>query len=458
MDNLLLDTDSYKVTHWRQYPPGTTRVSSFLESRGGTYPATTFFGLQYVLQRHLAGAVVTEERIREARELFTTHLGDASLFHEAGWRHVLDAHDGRLPVEIRAVPEGTEVPVSNVLMTIENTDPQVPWLTNYLESLLLQVWYPTTVATQSRHMRRTIESYLEKTGDPERADFALHDFGFRGSTSVESSAIGGAAHLVSFRGTDTIPALALARRFYGEPMAGFSIPAAEHSTITSWGRERESAAYRNMLESYPRGLVAVVSDSYDVFRACAELWGRELKDAVLAREGTLVVRPDSGHPPEIVCRVLELLGDAFGTSTNAKGYRLLDPHVRVIQGDGIDHAMIVAILDAMTERGWSADNVAFGSGGALLQKVNRDTQKLAIKCSAVEIAGEWRPVMKDPVTDPGKRSKAGRLALVRDERGYRTVLRDSVPASDDVLETVFRDGEILRTQSLADVRRRALGS
>lgn len=453
-DNILLDTDSYKVTHWRQYPPGTTRVHSFLESRGGVHPTTLFFGLQYLLQRYFAGPVVTEAAIAEARETYAAHFGDASLFNERGWRHILESHGGRLPVEIRAVPEGTEVPVSNVLMTIENTDTSVPWLTNYLESLLLQVWYPSTVATQSRYMRRTIESALEKTGDPSLIAFKLHDFGLRGSTSLESAALGGAAHLVSFSGTDTIPALALARRFYAEPMAGFSIPAAEHSTITSWGRDREAAAYRNMLSSYPAGLVAVVSDSYDIFRACEALWGRELKDAVLAREGTLVIRPDSGHPPDVVCRVLDILGEAFGATTNAKGYRVLDPHVRVIQGDGIDHAMLVSILGAMAERGWSADNVAFGSGGALLQKVHRDTQKFAIKCSAVEVEGEWRAVMKDPVTDPGKRSKAGRLALERTGEGYRTVPREA--ASHDLLEPVFRDGEVLRTQTFADIRARAI--
>ncbi|WP_053238714.1 nicotinate phosphoribosyltransferase [Sandaracinus amylolyticus] len=454
--NLLLGTDSYKVTHWRQYPPGTTRVSSFLESRGGVYPSVVFFGLQYLLDRHFAGVVVTEDRIAEAREIFAAHFGDPTLFHEAGWRHVLDAHGGRLPVEIRAVPEGTVVPVSNVLMTIENTDPRVPWLTNYLESLLLQVWYPCTVATQSREMRRTITAHLEKTGTPSLVGFELHDFGLRGSTSHESAAIGGAAHLVSFEGTDTIPALLLARRHYGEPMAGFSIPAAEHSTITSWGRDRESSAYRNMLESYPRGLVAVVSDSYDVYRACEQLWGRELRELVLSRDGTLVVRPDSGHPPEVVCRVLEILGRAFGTAINAKGYRVLDPHVRVIQGDGIDPVMIAEILAAMSERGWSADNVAFGSGGALLQKVHRDTQNLAIKCSAVEIDGAWRPVMKDPVTDPGKRSKSGRLALVREAGAFRTVARGDSGHPGDLLEPVFRDGEILRRQTLSDIRRRAL--
>ncbi|HEY4482594.1 MAG TPA: nicotinamide phosphoribosyltransferase domain-containing protein, partial [Candidatus Paceibacterota bacterium] len=263
-NNIILTTDSYKVSHHRQYPPGTTGVYSFFESRGGIDPTTTFFGLQYILKRYMEGAVVTADDIEEARELFAAHFGDRTLFNEQGWRYILNEHGGRLPVRVRAVPEGTTVPNHNVLMTIENTDPRVAWLTNYLETLLVQVWYPTTVCTQSRAMRATILSYLERTGTPESIDFKLHDFGYRGSTSVESAGIGGAAHLVNFKGTDTVAALVVAKRYYHEQMAGFSIPAAEHSTITSWGREHETDAFRNMLTSYPTGLVAVVSDSYDI--------------------------------------------------------------------------------------------------------------------------------------------------------------------------------------------------
>ncbi len=452
--NILLCTDGYKPSHWRQYPPGATRVFSFLESRGGRFPEVTFFGLQYHLSL-IKGVVVTEEKIVEARAFFAEYFGDSTIFNEAGWRHILETHGGRLPILVKAVPEGTVVPISNVLMTIENTDPEVPWLTNYLETLLSMVWYSTTVATQSREMRKRILAFLEKTGDPALIDFKLHDFGYRGSTSHESSGIGGAAHLVSFKGSDTLSAILLARRIYGERMAGFSIPAAEHSTITSWGREHELDAYRNMLEKFPTGLVAVVSDSYDVFKACEELWGRELREMVLARDGVLVVRPDSGHPPTIVVEVLEVLGRAFGASRNAKGYKVLDPHVRVIQGDGIDYAMVGLILEAMVRAGWSADNIAFGSGGGLLQKMDRDTQKFAIKCSAIEVNGAWRPVMKDPVTDPGKRSKAGRLMLVRDAQGFRTV-PEGESDLPNLLEPVFRNGEVLRTQTLSDIRRRAI--
>lgn len=453
-DNLILATDSYKISHWRQYPPGTTGIYSFFESRGGCFPETTFFGLQYVLRKHLEGVRISEEDILEAREFFSAHFGNASIFNEPGWRHLLAKHGGRLPVRIKAVPEGLTVPNHNVLMTIENTDPETPWVTNYLETLLCQIWYPSTVCTLSRAMRQRVLDWLVKTGDPSLIDFKVHDFGYRGSTSDESAGIGGAAHLVNFRGTDTLAGIEVARRYYGEPMAGYSIPAAEHSTITAWGRGHEAEAYANMLEAFPYGLVAVVSDSYDIFRACSEIWGGKLKSTVMSRPGTVVIRPDSGDPVKVVIKVLELLGQAFGFQINQKGYRVLDSHVRVIQGDGIDYEMLSAILGRMAESGWSADNLAFGSGGGLLQKVNRDTQKFAFKCSAVRIGSDWHPVFKSPVTDPGKNSKAGRMKLVCEEGNYRTLAIEA--PGPDTLQTVFEDGRLLVEHSFDAIRKRAL--
>lgn len=453
-DNLITLTDSYKVTHWKQYPPGTTRVFSFLESRGGQFPAVTFFGLQYLLKRYLEGPVVTNEDIDEARDMFAAHFGNTALCNEDGWRRIVNKHGGYLPVIIKAVPEGTTVPTHNVLMTMENTDPELPWLTNYLETLLSQVWYPTTVATQSREMKKLILKALEETGDPSLIDYKLVDFGFRGVTSVESAGIGGAAHLVNFKSTDNLAAIRLLRRYYHETMAGHSIPAAEHSTITSWGRENEVKAYANMLEAFPTGMVAVVSDSYDVHRACREMWGEQLKEKVLAREGTLIVRPDSGVPTWIVPDILNALGEPFGATLNAKGYLVLNPKVRVIQGDGIDYDMVRDVLLATKKEKWSADNISFGSGGGLLQKVNRDTQKFAIKCSAVEVNGEWRDVYKDPVTDPGKRSKAGRLMLVVKNGEYATMKEDENDA-ENLLVPVFENGVIRKDDTLAEIRARA---
>ena len=454
-ENIILLTDSYKVSHWPQYPPGTSHVYSYFMPRGGRYDKIVSFSLQYFLKKYLEGRVVTPAMIDEAEEIYRLHFGSDMLFNRRGWEHILAVHGGRLPVSIKAVPEGTVVDTKNVLMTIENTDPSCYWLTNYLETLLVQVWYGTTVATQSYHMKKIILDALNRTGTPSDIAFKLHDFGFRGVSSVESSGVGGAAHLVNFMGTDTVRGVMLARKYYGEPMAGFSVPAAEHSTITSWGMDREVDAFDNMLtkfESMP--VIAVVSDSFDIFAACGHLWGRLLKEKVMKRNGVLVVRPDSGRPEIVVPEVLRILGRAFGFTINQKGFKVLDPHVRVIQGDGISIDTLPSILNAVIDDGWSADNIAFGSGGGLLQQVNRDTSRFAFKCSSITVNGEQHDVFKNPVTDSGKASLSGRLKLIKTASGYQTVRQGSDPMTDQ-LEEVFRNGSVLRESTLAEIRVRA---
>lgn len=453
-ENLILLTDSYKVSHHIQYPPNTEVVYSYIESRGGKWDQTVFFGLQYILKKYFVGAVVEPWMVDEAAEVSAAHFNNAAIFNRAGWEYILARYGGRLPLRIKAVPEGTVVNGRNVLVVIENTDPNCFWLTNYMETLLMQLWYPVTVATQSHEMKKVIRHYAALTGGDLELDFKLHDFGFRGSTSLESAAIGGAAHLTSFKGTDTMPALMLLRRYYGADMAGFSIPAAEHSTITSWGKSGEADAYRNMLFQFPNALVAVVSDSFDIFNACENLWGTQLKDAVESRNGTLVVRPDSGEPTVIVPQVLETLGRRFGYTVNAQGFKVLPSYIRVIQGDGIKYESLGDILEAVYQAGWCTDNIAFGSGGGLLQKVDRDTLKFACKASQVVVAGVAREVYKDPVTDPGKTSKKGRLVLVRDDDNFITVAEGTVDPNEDCLVTVFENGELLANYDLADIRDR----
>lgn len=429
--NLILGTDSYKVSHWKQYLPGTEHVYSYLESRVEN-KKTVFFGLQYFLKKYLCGEVITNTMLYDAITLCKKHFG-TDLVNVDGWRRIIDVHGGRLPVSICAVPEGSVTNTLTPLMTIENTDPELPWLTNYLETILSEVWYPITVATQSHEMKGTLMEYLEKTGTPEDIMFKLHDFGFRGVSSPETAAIGGAAHLVNFMGTDTIPAIVMLKEYYGSDCAGFSIPASEHSTITSWGKKNEVDAFRNMLKQFPTGLVACVSDSFNIFNACKNLWGTILHDEVMSRDGTLVIRPDSGDPVEVVLACLGILSDKFGFEYNDKGYKVLDPHVRLIQGDGIDHYMMKSILDTMKNNGWSADNITFGSGGALLQKMNRDTFSFAFKCSNVTVDGIDIPVFKRPITAMNKVSKAGKF---------------------EGLPEIFRDGKLLTEYTLDEIRNR----
>ena len=275
--NIILATDSYKQTHWKMYPPGTEYICSYFESRSGSeIPETVFFGLQYLMDEHFSGVVVTQEKIDEAESFCRAHFGQ-ELFNRAGWEHILSAHGGKLPVTIAAVPEGAVIPESNVLLTIRNTDPRCAWLVNHLETLLVQLWYPSTVATISREMKKILLAALQKTGDPGTLPHKLHDFGCRGA-AMGSAAIGGAAHLVNFQSTDTIAAIELLRRHYGADMPAVSVPAAEHSTICAWGENGEEDAYRHILQEFPEGIVSVVSDSWDVMDACDRLWGGSLAD------------------------------------------------------------------------------------------------------------------------------------------------------------------------------------
>ena len=472
--NIILNSDSYKYSQFAQYPAGTEYVYSYIESRGGQWDSTVFFGLQAFIKEYLCEPI-TKADIDIAEKIITAH---GEPFNREGWDYILQAHGGKLPVVIKAAPEGCVIPTKNVLATIENTDPKCFWLTSFLETALLRaIWYPTTVATNSYESKKLILKALEKTGDPTLINFKLHDFGARGVSSQESAGLGGAAHLINFMGTDTISGLLAATEYYGADIAGFSIPAMEHSTVTSWGRENEVESYRNMLKTYgkPGAILACVSDSYDIYNAC-KLWGTELKDEVIASGATVVIRPDSGEPSDVVVKCMYILEKYFGSVKNAKGFRVLN-NVRVIQGDGIDHVSIRSILFCMEMAGFSADNIAFGQGGALLQQINRDTMKFAMKCSSIgirevtEFTGEldhefkseviWRDVFKDPITDHGKVSKKGRVQLWKCGSEYESAVDQPQRWVDDgfqwepVLQQVFVDGELTKEITFEQVRANA---
>ena len=456
--NTILLTDSYKAGgHWAQYPPGTTNVYSYLEARvGAQFPETVMFGPQYLIKRYLMRPLLPIN-VEEAHDLFALHYGNPDLFNKKGFDFIVKELKGRWPVRICTLPEGMVTPINNAVMTVENTHESCAWVTNYVESLLVENWFPITVATQGRAIKNIILRYLELTGDPGLIGFKLHDFGFRGVSSPESAAWGGAAHLSNFLGTDTVAALSLCRDFYDEPCAGFSIPASEHSTMTTWGEENEVEAFRNMIRTYGDcPLYACVSDSWNIMRAC-DIWGIQLKDEVLNAKGTLVVRPDSGDPPQIVLEVCKRLMKHFGYTTNAKGYDVLNDKVRVIQGDGVNINSIELVLKTLKTNGISADNVAFGMGGALLQKLHRDTQNFAFKCSSAVINGKERDVWKKPASDPRKDSKRGRFAVVDGPHGHViTVPEGQFRAGPNYLRPVYENGMLLRTTTLKEIRKRTV--
>lgn len=450
-ENIILISDSYKMSHYLQYPEGTEYVFSYIESRGGQFDETVMFGLQAIVERYLTKPI-TQADIEEAAAFAAAH---GEPFNREGWQYILDEHNGLLPLAIGAVPEGSVVPVKNVLAIVVNTDPKCFWLTSYFEPMLLRAWYPITVATQSREAKKLIKNYLELTADSiEGLPFKLHDFGARGVSSHESAAIGGAAHLVNFMGSDTIEGVMYANKYYDHPMSAFSIPAAEHSTMCAEGRVDEIKQFERMLDQFPSGLVAVVSDGYDIWNAIYNYWGKTLKDKVLARDGVLVVRPDSGDPLTVVVEVVDRLCKAFGYTVNEKGFKLLPPQVRVIQGDGINVDSLEGILKALHKHGFSTDNVAFGMGGGLLQQIDRDTQKFAMKACAMCVNGEWREVFKDPITDQGKKSKRGLLKLVKDDNGVYQTVKRSDPRPNELKE-MYRDGVLLIRDNLDTIRERA---
>jgi nicotinamide phosphoribosyltransferase len=453
--NITLTQDSYKISQWKAYNPEMANMFSYLESRGGPSDSVLFFGLQYYLKEYLAGQVVTQQDIEEADAFCKAHFGRDDVFNRYGWEYILKEHGGRLPLVIHAIPEGSRVPVKNVLMTIEATDEKCAWLVNYVETLLLKVWYSITILTRSNGIYKDIAAALEKSGDIAGLPFKCHDFGYRGCTSEEQAAIGGAAHLASgFAGSDTIAGVLMANKYYRAAMSGFSIPATEHSVICSFGEGGEEKAFSHFLGQYG-GLRACVSDTYNIFDACEQLWGGAFRDQLKVEGNTLVVRPDSGDYMEVVPEILDILWNSFGGTVNSKGYKVLNPCVRVIQGDSMNPKTIKALYDKIMELGWSADNLAVGSGGGLLQEnAVRDLYKFKIAASAVKLrSGIWIDSFKDPITDKGKMSKRGRLKLVIGDNGYETV-REEDPRQNQLVE-VFRDGVLTKEWTFDEVKARA---
>jgi nicotinamide phosphoribosyltransferase len=456
--NLALTTDSYKPSHFLQYPPETDALFAYFESRGGKFPATLAVGLRAIVFEYLTHPVTMDDVLEAASE-WELH---GEPFPLDGWKRIVTKHKGYLPIIIRAVPEGSLVPTHNVLFTVESTDDQIPWIATWVETFLSRAWHPFNVATISFNCKKAILKRLIQTSDDPFAEvnWKLHDFGARGSASGESAAIGGIGHLANFFGSDTMEAVHFANKVYGckGKMSGRSIPAAEHSTIISWGKDREEDAYRNFLDKFAKkgAVIACVSDSYNLWNAIDNMWGGSLRQRVIDSGSTLVIRPDSGDPAEVVLQTLQHLDAKFGHVVNKKGYKVLN-NVRVIQGDGVTIDSIPGVLDLAIKNGYSATNIAFGMGGGLHSKHDRDTQKFAYKVSSVHYSGSgWHGCSKDPITDPGKKSKAGRLTLTRDDKGYRTVEQgpDFTARLNDCMETVYPWNLAQRT-TLDEIRQRA---
>ena len=460
--NHILAADSYKPSHQFVYPENVVGLFSYGEARKLGHTIIPF-GMQMWLKKFLS-IPVTYEMIDEAEEILTLH---GEPFDRKPWEKIITHYDGFLPLTIRSVKEGTPMPSGHPIFTCECTDPDLFWLASYIETNMQRaIWYPTTVASQGYATKQILKAAYEKTGaDVAMIPFALHDFGARGTTCAEQAEIGGLAHLVNFKGTDTLEALRAGRAYYNEKMAGFSVPATEHSIECSYGKEPEQELeyLRTVLRKLgkPGKVVSAVIDGYDVMRAALAICV-DLHDEIIESGVKFVFRPDSGDMNTIVPEILDMQAKYFGYTVNEAGYKKIK-HVGLLQGDGINPESLKELLDIIIEKGYAADNIVFGSGGALLQKVNRDTFSFAMKASAKLVNGKWVGVKKEPITDSGKNSKAGRLTVAKYKDEFVTLDAGNWPITfvesiyDKVMEVVYDHGKILVNDTFETIRNRTEG-
>jgi nicotinamide phosphoribosyltransferase len=479
--NALTLIDGYKLDHRRQYPAKTEYVYSNWTPRGSRIDGVnevTFFGLQYFLEEYLGrmwdeffNGDIDEIADRYQRRV-DSYLGP----NDIGTDHIRALHAlGYLPLEFRAVPEGSSVPLRVPMLTVENTHPDFGWLVNYMETLMSNVlWMPSTSATVAKRMRTLLnERAIESGASVDDVNFQGHDFSFRGMSGLEAACMSGAAHLISFWGTDTIPAIEFIEKYYPaspDTLIGASVAATEHSVMCAGGQDDERETYERLLDLYPGGILSVVSDTWDLWKVLTETVP-SLKDKIMARDGKLVIRPDSGDPADILCGdplaepgtpqyygVVQLLWDEFGGTINEAGYKVLDPHIGVIYGDSINFDRADDITHRLIAQGFASTNVVFGMGSYGYQFQTRDTFGFAMKATHVTIDGVGQNIFKMPVTDDGgKNSAKGRLAVIRDQYNNLQLVDEATPEQEakSLLQPVWKDGKFERRFSFDEVRANA---
>ena len=488
---ITLLADFYKLSHRKQYPEGTTKVYSTLTPRSNKYAPYSdeivWFGLQYFIKEYLIDRFNKDffnkpkkDVVKEYKRLVEYSLGK----EYSDTKHIEELHDlGYLPIKISALPEGSLVPMRVPVMTIENTHDKFFWLTNFLETILsATIWLPTTSATLAYSYRKILNDYAMKTtGSLAGVDFQGHDFSMRGMSSEQSAATSGTGHLLSFKGTDTIPSILFLEKYYNAnieaELVGTSIPATEHSVMCSYGKQNEKELLKHLLENvYPTGIFSVVCDTWDFWKVVTE-YLPELKEVILNRNGKLVVRPDSGNPVDIICGtkvkdgntpeekgLVELLYETFGGEVNKEGFKVLDPHIGAIYGDSITLEIAKEICEKLYKKGFATTNVVFGIGSYSYQYATRDTFGFAVKATYAVVNSEERMLFKDPKTDSGiKKSQKG-LVVVTKDKDYKYVYEDGFvnnseyKIKDNLLRTIFFNGKLLRQTSLSEIREKLIFS
>lgn len=486
-DHLIISTifrtDSYKFTHPFMFKELKKKMkvkgmSSYGEARVPANVNITVFGGQMGIAK-IFYRPITMADIDAAEAFALAHFG-RPLFDRASWEKVVNVYGGMIPCIIRAVPDGTVIRGGVPIYSVTVLDEDLFWMSSGIETCLLRAyWYPTTIASLDRDTKIELVRFYEISGaDLGGIGFALHDFGGRGVTSGEQAEIGGSAHLVSFMGSDTIEGVLAMNFYYDSPMSAFSVFATEHSVECAFGLDNagEHDYIRAMLANAPKGsIVSIVIDGKDMWRCAATLCAPRdeggFREDIIESEAKVVFRPDSGDMLEVVPRLLRMQDAAFGHTVNAKGYKKINC-VGIIYGDGVDRLNMLTMLGNVLAMGYTADCIVFGSGGALLQKVNRDTFKFAQKGSALLIEAvvygahggafveEWLGVAKDPITDPGKRSKEGVMTAVRVKATgeIKAARLDQGELGDDVEDLhvlMYHTGTFYNKTNCDEVRARA---
>jgi len=482
--NPLLLTDGYKTGHHQQYPKGTTLVYSNFTPRSNIYAPEgcdelVSFGQQMIIKQ-IHEIFQTEFFSKPKDEVCGEMKRELSLYLGTDYdvTHFEQLHDlGYLPINVKGIEEGTLVPMKVPVLTIYNTLPEFYWVTNYLETIISNLlWKPMTSATIAHTYRKVLTKWQEKT-DTEKGwfvDWQAHDFSMRGLDSVEATIASGLGHLTSFSGTDSLPAIYGARKFYGEEgFVGGSVNATEHSVMCAGSKDDEIGTFRRLLETYPTGILSVVSDTWDLWKVCTE-HVVTLKEEILARDGKLVIRPDSGDPVDILCGkvfplgatltgnqiseskgVIELLWDVFGGTTNEQGYKILDSHIGAIYGDSITLDRAEQIFTRLEAKGFASTNIVLGVGSFTYQYNTRDTFGFAMKATYVEVDGEGREIFKDPITDDGiKKSAKGLLAVYDNYEGGLTLIDKASweTENEGKLKTIYKDGEYFNQTTLTNIK------
>jgi len=482
--NPALICDFYKISHREQSPNKTEKIYSTWTARKNAHHSSVDYVVAFGFQGFIVEYLMhyfnenfffrdKTDIVEEYKRLIKYTLG----VENPDATHIEDLWDlGYLPIEIRAIQEGTKVPIRVPMMSIENTDPRFFWLTNYLETLISnELWLPMTSATIAYEYRLLLNYWARKTGsDKELVQFQAHDFSMRGLSSLESSIHSGAAHLTSFTGTDVIPAVMYLEEYYGadieKELVGCSIPATEHSVMCAGGMEDEYDTYKRLItEVYPSGMISIVSDTWDLWNTITNILP-SLKDEIMARDGKVVIRPDSGDPVDIICGklrnpnstarfndeytpedkgVIQLLWDIFGGTINEKGYKVLDPHIGAIYGDAITLQRAETILTKLEQMGFCSSNIVFGVGSYTYQYNTRDTFGFAMKSTFAVVDGKGHQLYKDPVTDNGvKKSQKGKVVVNED----LTFTDNTFDDTGTILEVIFKNGEEYNLQTLQEVR------